>query len=102
MKMYLDDLRHPTTGGWDIVRSSDEAKAYVLANGLPEFVSFDHDLGGDDTAMVFVKWLVGHDMDNAGAVIPDNFRYSIHSANPVGAKNIDMYLLNYLDVKKNG
>ncbi|WP_371131695.1 cyclic-phosphate processing receiver domain-containing protein [Sulfuricurvum sp.] len=43
----------------------------------------------------FAKWLVEMDMD--GKIhIPEDFYFTVHSANPVGAKNIQEYLRNYL------
>jgi hypothetical protein len=102
VNMYLDDLRNPPPiKKWLILRSSKEAIDYVKKHGMPEYCSFDHDLGGDDTTMVFLKWLVDYDMDNGGKVIPESFHYDIHSANPVGVKNISGLLDNYLDFRKN-
>lgn len=94
--LYIDDLRNPQQP-LDIARNSQEAINYVKQNGCPSYISFDHDLGGDDTAMNFVKWLVEYDMDQNGTVIPENFDFNVHSANPVGAKNIESYLLSYLN-----
>lgn len=99
-RFYLDDLRNPVDDNWIIARNSEDAMKMVLSDGMPPFASFDHDLGGDDTAMVFIKWLVNYDMDNEYAVIPDDFAFVVHSANPVGKKNIESYLSNYLEVRK--
>lgn len=101
VQMYLDDLRKPKTNkDWVILRSSNAAIDYVKEHGMPEFASFDHDLGGDDTAIVFLKWLIEYDMDNGNNVIPKTFNWSVHSANPVGAKNIDGLLQSYMKTKK--
>jgi len=101
MKMFLDDIRDPSTSGdWIVLRTSDEAKHYVRQNGCPSFWSFDHDLGGEDTTMVFLKWLVDYDIDSKGKIIPEDFSYTIHSANPVGVKNIDGLLKNYLEFRE--
>ncbi len=101
-KIYLDDLRTPPAGQeWVVVRSSYEAIEFVKNNGMPVYWSFDHDLGSDDTTMVFLKWLIEYDMDNAGTIIPADFTYNIHSANPVGVKNIDGILCSYLSFKNN-
>jgi hypothetical protein len=81
-----------------LARSSEEAKSIVLLNGCPSVVSFDHDLGGDDTAMDFIKWLIEMDMDDKD-VIPNDFMYFIHSANPVGSANIDGILKSYMKHK---
>lgn len=100
VKLYIDDIRVPKTdGNWIILRTSDEAIEYVKKHGLPNFVSLDHDLGGDDTVMIFLKWLIEYDLDND--IIPIEFEYNVHSANPVGILNITGLLDNYLNFKKN-
>ena len=53
--------------------------------GIPEHISFDHDLGGDDNALAFVKWLVERALDKDEDL---DFSYVIHSQNPVGSENI--------------
>lgn len=99
MKMYIDDIRNPK-GEFDIiVRSSDEAIAYMTANGCPDFTSYDHDLGGEDTSIIIIKWMIERDLDMQGAFIPDNFEWNVHSANPVGAANIEGYLNAYITSK---
>lgn len=98
--LYLDDLRNPTTDkNWVVVRSTAEAIEYVFNNNMPNYASFDHDLGGEDTAMLFIKWLINFDMDHNGAVIPKDFTWNVHSANPVGVKNINGMLTSYLNFK---
>ena len=93
--LYLDDIRNPQ-GEFDfIARTSNEAMRIMEANDCPEFISFDHDLGGDDTAMRVVKYMVENDLDEPGW-IPTNFEFNVHSANPVGAANIEGYLNAYL------
>jgi len=87
-KMFIDDVRNPPPGDWVVVRSSDEALAYVQANGMPAFISFDHDLGGDDTAIVFLRKLVDH-VWNGDDSPP---AYEVHSANPVGRLNIQSFM----------
>lgn len=94
VRMYLDDIREPKTNFDVIVRSSQEALEYVQKNGCPDYISFDHDLGEIDTAMNFIKWLVQEDINKN--IIPEHFRFNVHSANPVGAANIEGYLKCYL------
>ena len=98
-KLYIDDIRNPKGKFDKITRSSEETIEYLTRNGCPEFISFDHDLGGDDTSMIIVKWLCEMDMDMSGEFIPDNFTWNIHSANPVGADNLDGYLTSYMCTK---
>lgn len=100
--LYIDDIRFPTTDrDWTIVRSSIEAFAFFTEHGCPEYISFDHDLGGEDTSMIIVKWMVERDLDSDGKFIPENFTYNVHSANPVGHANIMGYLKSYLTSRSN-
>lgn len=93
--LYLDDEREPSTDKpWDIVRTYDDAVNYVKKHGIPDYISFDHDLGEEKTGYDFAKWLVEQDLDGK-RVFPSDFEYNVHSANPVGAKNIDNHLGAY-------
>lgn len=65
-------------------RSAKEAIALVTRLGPPSFMDLDHDLG-QDNCMDFLKWLA----DNYFEFIP---KYNIHSANPIGKKNIESYM----------
>ena len=87
--LYIDDLRTPPADrDWLVCRSSQEALNRIVDIGMPSFVSFDHDLGEDDTTMVFLRRLVNEVWDGKTA-IPD---YQIHSANPVGSLNIHSFM----------
>jgi hypothetical protein len=92
-KLYLDDIRIPKTKGWDIVRSYDEFVKWIEKNGLPDEVSFDHDLGeeGTKTGYDAAKWLVQYCYSNTLPFLPE---FNVHSANPVGKANIESYLSN--------
>lgn len=58
-KLYLDDYRYPKLSfdytnnsiyndkDWDIVTNYDEFVNYIQKNGLPNLISFDHDLAGE-------------------------------------------------------
>lgn len=90
-RLFLDDVRpmpETLTGPWVLARSSEEAKILVRSLGMPEMMSLDHDLGNDDTVMVFLKWLANEYWDGTSPV-PS---YRVHSANPVGAQNIVAFL----------
>ena len=101
MKMFLDDIRVPKNDYDVIVRSFEEAINFVNQNGIPTFISFDHDLGCDEIGNIlksgydFAKWLVDMDIENIHK-FPDNFTFDIHSANPIGKNNIKSILNNYL------
>lgn len=104
MKMYLDDIREPKDSYDVIARSYEEALLFVQKNGIPSYISFDHDLGCEDTGEIlksgydFAKWLVDMDIENIYK-FPDNFSFNIHSANPIGRNNINSILNNYLKFK---
>lgn len=103
-KLFLDDLRtvdmiyeKSETNDFDIVRSYDEFIKYIKTNGLPDFISFDNDLGLDHTGEVApdgyaaAKWLVyesGLDLSR--------LQFKVHSANPVAAEQIRGLLTNYI------
>jgi hypothetical protein len=103
-KLYLDDVRDLPDDSYSLVRSYEEAINYVKDNGIPSFISFDHDLGVDEngepilTGYDFAKWLVEMDMNNVYK-FPEDFFFKVHSANPVGKVNIESYLNNYLNLK---
>lgn len=84
IKLWIDDLRSPPDSGWVWAKSSKTAIQTVVWYA-PELVSFDHDLGGDDTAMKVVDELEA--ISNESGTIRQ-FNYQIHSANPVGKANL--------------
>jgi hypothetical protein len=86
--LFIDDIRDPPEGDWIVVRSSSEGIEHIKANGMPCFISFDHDLGGEDTTMVFLRKLVETVWD--GSEKPPE--YTVHSANPVGSQNIISFM----------
>jgi hypothetical protein len=106
--LYLDDMRTPRGNyyhNWIIVRSYQEFVDWIESNGLPEFITLDHDLcdeaiyadwnvvSYDDltekTGYCAARWLVDYCLDN-NLNCPE---FTVHSANPVGAENI-LCLLN--------
>ena len=106
-RMYIDDVRKVPTSladydKWVLVRNMDEALAYIRENGAPEFISFDHDLGyNEPTGYDFAKKLVEMDIDVFDDFeFPEDFKYCSHSMNPVGKRNILMYLDGYFRVKE--
>ena len=96
-KLFLDDLRIPTdiypntiNEDWVIIRNLTDFKKTVETMGVPEYISFDNDLGdsleeGKDAAkwMVFEKWLDISDMN-----------FIVHSANVSGVREYVTDLLN--------
>lgn len=105
-KLYLDDVRCPKSDNWEIVRSYDEFVNWIEQNGLPDEVSFDHDLADvfydsttqkqgfnyhEKTGYDAAKWLCEYCWTN-GLPIPE---WNVHSANPVGRDNIKQLLQGF-------
>jgi hypothetical protein len=82
-KLWIDDLRSPPDDDWHWVKTSSEAIEYLRFYPVCA-ISFDHDLGGDDTSMRVVDWI--DNATNSGLLPP--FEWFIHSANPIGRRNI--------------
>jgi hypothetical protein len=96
-KLFLDDERYPVHPSWIIARNYDDALWYVRQLGVPNVISFDHDLGApqNPTGYDFAKWLCAY-IEDYELDFPDDFVYYIHSQNPVGAENIRAYMENFL------
>lgn len=95
-KIFLDDLRYPEKlEDWHIARSSEEGIRIIEELGLPNFISFDHDLGGDDDAIKFIKKMIAF-MFNYNMKLPKGFDYQVHSMNPVGRENIHGLMRNFV------
>ena len=118
--LWLDDMRDPKDPqmdwlkfspiGRDVdvswVKSYKEFVSWIIKNGLPDAICFDHDLGKEvekelltkgyskkdarslkseeKTGYDAAKWLVGYCMDND----KDLPEFAIQSSNPVGKENI--------------
>ncbi len=104
-KLFLDDIRSidmvyskSMESEFDIVRTYHDFVKYIKINGLPDFISFDNDLGLDQNGVVApdgyaaAKWLVYESGLNL-----INLKFNVHSANPVAAKQIEGLLTNYIN-----
>lgn len=64
MKLWVDDERPAPDATWVVATTSEQAISRLHMAGTPavadvfEEVSLDHDLGGDDTGMKVVDWMV--------------------------------------------
>lgn len=127
--LFLDDIRTPLDcfymknpdlydRKWDIVRNYDEFVNYILTEGVPDFISFDHDLSDEHyspemyksmetynelyngfkekTGYDCAKWLCNYCAENS-IPLPE---FEVHSMNPVGRENIKNYLNSYLKFEK--
>jgi (p)ppGpp synthase/HD superfamily hydrolase len=87
-KLYLDDKRKTPRGFWDRVKSFEEFISYIKEKGVPDIISFDHDLGHiEKTGLTCVKWLIENDHQI------NEFR--VHSSNAPGRVNMLSWLSNY-------
>lgn len=89
-KIYLDDERFPKTHGWIIIRNYKDFVKWINKYGVPDYISFDHDLGKGKDGYDAAKFL-GQYCVNNNIPLPE---YNVHSANIVGVNNIKNYLLN--------
>lgn len=114
---------------WDIVKSYDEFVEYILKNGLPNIISYDHDLADEHyangashvdeqgkhfsgfnynkvtekTGYHAVLWMIEHCIENE-VKMPESYA---HSMNPYGRMKIQsaidqynrMYESGELDIK---
>ena len=118
--VYLDDVRTPTITlegytPFAVVRNYDQFVRHIEANGMPDFISFDHDLADEHmndywenqykgnpvveydkftekTGLDCIKWLCNYILDEheKGNSIPMP-TVRVHSHNPVGGANIHNY-----------
>jgi len=118
--LYLDDVRTPTEGEWELVKNYEEFVSHIRLHGLEnyEVISLDHDLGEsamqeyytntkpnylldynnitEKTGMDCAKFLVAESMTK-GIPLPAIY---VHSANPIGSANIIGYINNYFRNQK--
>lgn len=107
--LFLDDIRAPSDSfyytkdkkytelKWMIVKSHKEFINVIDENGLPDLISFDHDLSEEKTGYDCAKWLYDYCLEN-NKQFPE---YLIHSWNIVGTKNIKHYIENFKKHNKN-
>lgn len=92
-KLFIDDLRQVPSDDWVVARSSKEAIEIIKSKGLPDSISFDHDLGGDDKATVVIRKITEMLLDN-DLIMKPSFRFLVHSDNPTGKDNIILDMKN--------
>jgi hypothetical protein len=99
-KLFLDDIRKAPDSSWHVVRSYQEFVDWILSNGCPEVVSFDHDLA--DAHYPTTEAQLSEDIDYDRYAERTGFHAAqwliasghtpkliiVHSYNPVGARNI--------------
>lgn len=109
-KLFLDDVREVSmvydeamVNDFVVVRTYKAFVQYIRQNGLPDFISFDNDLGlsadGElaPDGYAAARWLVYE----SGLDLRD-LQFKVHSANPIAAEQIRGLLTNYIQHLRNG
>jgi hypothetical protein len=99
--LFLDDTRDPedvypgTADEWDHVTGPEGFKEYVLYAPQKRLViSFDHDLGAEETGMDLAKWMARQGIKPAEC--------KVHSANVSGAENMRRFLSGWMEHGERG
>lgn len=93
MKIFLDDERTPKSNDYIIIRDPELCINSIKDNWEKiTHISLDHDLGVILSGYNVLKFIVDESIYNNKIV---NFVINIHTANPVGRRNMK-YLLNDL------
>jgi hypothetical protein len=92
-KLFIDDLREVCGPDWLIARTSEQAINIIKKNGMPDIISFDHDLSGDDKSTIVTQAIHEMVLDGDIEIKPD-FRFWVHSDNPNGKDNIIIDMKN--------
>ena len=115
--LFLDDLRMPKNvtwinlpnHEWTIVRSYKEFRDIIWNKGIPNFVTYDHDLSddhyghglrGDEIPYDSYTEKTGYDFckflcNECFKLDKNHPSFTVHSMNPVGKKNIEQYIGKY-------
>lgn len=88
-RLFIDDERFPVTPDWFIARNSFQAIKALELYGMPKEIAFDHDLGSQDTAIVFINHLENEMIDH-GLKFPKGFIYTVHMCQNIMQKNMLM------------
>ena len=126
--LFLDDIRHPSQVAnyilpieareqylkedWVIVRNYEEFVKVIDERGLPNKVSFDHDLADihydpktwtegfvyqEKTGLDCAKYLI----EKIQECVEVTIIIDVHSQNPIGAENIRQLFFNYAKHRNN-
>lgn len=92
MRIWLDDERPMPDDGFDIHVKTAKDAIKLLRTGEIEFISLDHDLGPEEagTGYDVARWIE----EQAYNCALERVDWEIHSANPVGRKNMEAALNN--------
>jgi hypothetical protein len=88
LNLWIDDIR-PMPRGYHLwAKTSEEAIEMISSNEPFGHISFDHDLGGEDTSRKVVLWLC----ETTGKW-PSTAK--VHSMNPIGKQWLEGMIARY-------
>lgn len=112
--LFLDDERNPNhflndVRTWEVVRNYNAFVKIITEKGLPDFISFDHDLHDEHygkpvdytkfkhkTGYHCAVWLIEYCM-RTNQCLPE---WQVHSLNPIGKLNINSILYHFKNREK--
>jgi len=96
-RLWLDDWRDPTTEGFIVARSYNEAVNRIKRMGCPSYVAFDYSLGTKDTGLTLAKWLIERDKAEGGTFMPKDFASKCITDDTWARGEITRTMKEYLD-----
>lgn len=87
IRLWLDDVRKPPEEGMVWIKNAREA-IELISDGVVKFISFDHDLGGNENYTGYTVALYIEARAFRAEIC--RIKWEIHSANPVGRRAIEM------------
>lgn len=92
MKLFVDDIRVAPAGWTGVSTINDAIK--TIAFFEPQEISLDHDIEGNKETFMAVAHFIGQKAA-AEALWADDLSITIHSDNPVAAKEMEQLLNDY-------
>lgn len=109
MKLFIDDIRNAPDESWTVARSVDSAISFISQFGDQiEEISLDHDISHQvgmgelsrpypcvETFTAVARYMVEYYLSDDRIKNP---KVTVHSSNPMGAKNIQFILQDFGEV----
>jgi len=106
--LFLDDVRRPISAytytkndiyliDWHVVINYNQFVAKILNSGVPEIISFDHDLAEDKSGTDCARWLINYCINNDKKLPKQIY---IHSMNTEGRADIKSLFTTYYKYMK--
>lgn len=107
MKLFVDDIRNAHNGNWTVARTVDSAIAFISQYGDSiDEISLDHDISHQvGMGKISRPYPCAETFTPVARFMREYYKngtepkVTIHSSNPIGAKNIQFILKDFPDVK---